>query len=159
MNDADSFLPPSELEGDDRFVLEVDLGAFRRGLPRLKRTSTIGHGVHFLNRHLSSSLSRDPANGGISGSLFAFLKTLTYAGDCQHSLSAALTCTHCLKVRRVIDAHTALSPNGAMFHMRMLSRSLMYLRHVPTFPVCVLRVYIASELSGTNYRAHFLFGS
>lgn len=69
------------LEEDERFVLEVDLGAFRRNLPRMKRVSTIGQGVDFLNRHLSSSLSRDTANGGINGSLFSFLKTLTYAGE------------------------------------------------------------------------------
>jgi hypothetical protein len=67
---------------DDKWVLEVDLGAFRRGLPHMRRTKTIGQGVDFLNRHLSSSLSRDPANGGINGSLFQYLKTLTYAGAC-----------------------------------------------------------------------------
>ncbi|DBB12256.1 hypothetical protein WJX82_005134 [Trebouxia sp. C0006] len=66
---------------DDKWVLEVDLGAFRRGLPHMRRTKTIGQGVDFLNRHLSSSLSRDPANGGINGSLFQYLKTLTYAGS------------------------------------------------------------------------------
>ena len=68
---------------DDRWVLEVDLGAFRRGLPHMRRTKTIGQGVDFLNRHLSSSLSRDPATGGINGSLFEYLKTLTYAGTSQ----------------------------------------------------------------------------
>ncbi len=67
---------------DDKWVLEVDLGAFRRGLPHMRRTKTIGQGVDFLNRHLSSSLSRDPANGGINGSLFQYLKTLSYAGAC-----------------------------------------------------------------------------
>lgn len=71
----------AELEGDEQFVLEVDLGAFRRDMPRMKRLSTIGRGVDFLNRHLSSSLSRDPASGGINGSLFTFLRTLTYAGE------------------------------------------------------------------------------
>ena len=65
---------------DQQYVLEVDLGAFKRGMPRMRRTKTIGQGVDFLNRHLSSSLSRDPANGGINGSLFQYLKTLTYAG-------------------------------------------------------------------------------
>lgn len=71
---------PAGAKEDSRWVLEVDLGAFKRGMPRMKRTKTIGQGVDFLNRHLSSSLSRDPANGGINGSLFQYLKTLTYAG-------------------------------------------------------------------------------
>ena len=48
----------------------------------MKRTKTIGQGVDFMNRHLSSSLSRDPAHGGINGSLFEYLKTFTYAGTC-----------------------------------------------------------------------------
>ena len=74
------YAAPSE---DDSWVLEVDLGVFRRGLPRMRRTKTIGQGVDFMNRHLSSSLSRDPANGGINGSLFKYLKTLTYAGTLQ----------------------------------------------------------------------------
>lgn len=69
------------LTEEEKYVLEIDLGAFRRGLPRMKRTRTIGQGVEFMNRHLSSSLSRDPAYGGINGSLFQYLKTLTYAGE------------------------------------------------------------------------------
>ncbi len=87
------FAAPSD---DDRWVLEVDLGAFRRGRPHMRRTKTIGQGVDFLNRHLSSSLSRDPANGGINGSLFQYLKTLTYAGACctpDTSLHAYLSST------------------------------------------------------------------
>ncbi|KAL3145535.1 Sucrose-cleaving enzyme [Trebouxia sp. C0010 RCD-2024] len=69
------------LKADEKYVLEVDLGAFRRGLPRMKRTRTIGQGVEFMNRHLSSSLSRDPAHGGINGSLFQYLTTFSWAGS------------------------------------------------------------------------------
>ena len=79
---VETLLCCAALKDNEKYVLEVDLGAFRRGLPRMKRTKTIGQGVDFMNRHLSSSLSRDPAHGGINGSLFQYLKTFTYAGTC-----------------------------------------------------------------------------
>lgn len=43
----------------DPFVLELDLGPFNAGFPRMTRPSSIGNGVQFLNRHLSSRLFRD----------------------------------------------------------------------------------------------------
>jgi sucrose synthase len=43
----------------DPFVLELDLEPFNAGFPRMTRPSSIGNGVQFLNRHLSSRLFRD----------------------------------------------------------------------------------------------------
>lgn len=48
---------------DDRFTLEIDLGPFKREVPRLREPSSIGRGVDFLNRHLSRKLFADQENG------------------------------------------------------------------------------------------------
>jgi len=45
----------------DPWPLEIDLTPFNREFPRLKESRSIGHGVSFLNRMLSSSLSSDVA--------------------------------------------------------------------------------------------------
>ena len=45
----------------DPWPLEIDLSPFNREFPRLKESRSIGHGVSFLNRKLSSSLSSDEA--------------------------------------------------------------------------------------------------
>jgi len=39
-----------------RYTLEVDLTPFERGFPKLSRPSSIGRGVHFLNRYLSGRI-------------------------------------------------------------------------------------------------------
>ena len=86
----------------------------------MRRTKTIGQGVDFLNRHLSSSLSRDPANGGINGSLFQYLKTLTYAGACCRPdtslhvyLSPPNLCLDqsCIRLSQAI-AHSSIDMSG-----------------------------------------------
>lgn len=41
---------------DDPWTLEIDLAPFARGFPRLQEARSIGRGVEFLNRHLSSGL-------------------------------------------------------------------------------------------------------
>lgn len=43
-------------EQADEFVLELDLEPFNRDFPRLRETGSIGRGVEFLNRHLSSRI-------------------------------------------------------------------------------------------------------
>ena len=63
------------------FQLEVDLGAFRGNLPQMSRTASIGQGVRFLNRHLSSCLPNDVSAGGIRGSLYQFLARMHYNGE------------------------------------------------------------------------------
>lgn len=61
----------------NRFVLELDFEPFNATFPRPSRSSSIGNGVQFLNRHLSSVMfqnkeSLDP--------LLDFLRVHTYKG-------------------------------------------------------------------------------
>ncbi|KAL0435912.1 UNVERIFIED_CONTAM: Sucrose synthase 2 [Sesamum radiatum] len=44
---------------EDRFVLELDFEPFNSSFPRPTRSSSIGNGVQFLNRHLSSIMFRN----------------------------------------------------------------------------------------------------
>lgn len=62
--------------GDETWMPELDLQPFEHGLPIMKEPDSIGHGVEFLNRHLSTSLSSD------SGKqlLFNYLKLHEYQG-------------------------------------------------------------------------------
>ncbi|XP_071689855.1 sucrose synthase 2-like isoform X2 [Rutidosis leptorrhynchoides] len=46
-------------QSKDHFVLEVDLEPFNATFPRMSRSSSIGNGVQFLNRHLSSIMFRN----------------------------------------------------------------------------------------------------
>lgn len=48
-------------EGD--WVLEVDFGPFQREFPKLREQRSIGRGVEFLNRHLSTRLFADMRQG------------------------------------------------------------------------------------------------
>ncbi len=48
---------------EDVWPLEIDLTPFNRGFPRMKEASSIGQGVTFLNRRLSSELFRNLDNG------------------------------------------------------------------------------------------------
>ncbi|HHQ41011.1 MAG TPA: sucrose synthase, partial [Chromatiales bacterium] len=47
----------------DEWVLEVDLGPFNREFPRLREARSIGRGVEFLNRRLSSQLFDELGKG------------------------------------------------------------------------------------------------
>ncbi|KAH7421488.1 hypothetical protein KP509_13G060100 [Ceratopteris richardii] len=60
------------------FVLEVDFEPFNSSFPRLAMPNSIGNGVQFLNRHLSSRLFRDP---GSMQPLFEFLRVLKHDGQ------------------------------------------------------------------------------
>ncbi|MEJ2539130.1 MAG: sucrose synthase [Gemmatimonadota bacterium] len=44
------------VERGERYALELDLEPFERGFPKMHRAASIGRGVEFLNRHLSSRL-------------------------------------------------------------------------------------------------------
>jgi len=61
----------AEGEAPIEFALEVDLGPFNREFPRLQESRSIGRGVEFLNRKLSSELFEELDNGG--GRLLDFL--------------------------------------------------------------------------------------
>jgi len=60
------------------WTLEIDLGPFERGFPKLKESRSIGRGVEFLNRHLSSRLF-DGTGEGINR-LFDFLRVHRHKG-------------------------------------------------------------------------------
>ncbi len=47
----------------DPWVLEIDLGPFGREFPKLKESRSIGRGVEFLNRRLSSQLFQELGKG------------------------------------------------------------------------------------------------
>lgn len=61
------------------WTLTLDLAPFERGFPKLKETRSIGRGVEFLNRHLSSRLF-EKGKSGIDG-LISFLKLHCYDGQ------------------------------------------------------------------------------
>ena len=56
--------------------LEVDLSPFSRGFPRMKEKKSIGRGVEFLNRHLSTLLFAENSRG--SQMLLDFLRVHKY---------------------------------------------------------------------------------
>ena len=68
-----------EHHGD--WQLELDLEPFSREFPKLRESRSIGRGVEFLNRHLSSSLFRDVEEG--EHRLFQFLRVHQ---ACNHQL-------------------------------------------------------------------------
>ncbi|CAK9274114.1 unnamed protein product [Sphagnum jensenii] len=65
-------------ENPDPFVLELDFEPFNADFPRMTRPKSIGNGVQFLNRHLSSRLFRDPES---MEPLFEFLQLHSYGGE------------------------------------------------------------------------------
>ncbi len=60
-------------QNENQWVVEVDLRPFERGFPKLKEIRSIGRGVEYLNRHLSSHIFKDLENG--SRSILGFLMT------------------------------------------------------------------------------------
>ncbi|GLJ10905.1 hypothetical protein SUGI_0137720 [Cryptomeria japonica] len=62
----------------DNYVLELDLEPFNASFPRPTRPSSIGSGVQFLNRHLSSRLFRDKES---MQPLLDFLRQHNYRGQ------------------------------------------------------------------------------
>ncbi|OMO81985.1 Sucrose synthase [Corchorus olitorius] len=66
-------------EGEEKksFVLELDFEPFNASFPRPSRSSSIGNGVQFLNRHLSSSMFR---NKDCLEPLLNFLRAHRYKG-------------------------------------------------------------------------------
>nr|AEN71103.1 sucrose synthase SusA1 [Gossypium aridum] len=62
---------------DNHFVLELDFEPFNASFPRPNRSSSIGNGVQFLNRHLSSNMFR---NKDSLEPLLNFLRAHKYKG-------------------------------------------------------------------------------
>lgn len=70
----------SRQDGRERgFQVEIDLGPFNRDFPHLKESKSIGRGVEFLNRHLSSRLFVDLGKG--DKALLRFLQLHQHAGQ------------------------------------------------------------------------------
>jgi len=66
-------------QNPDAWTLELDLRPFSRGFPRMKETRSIGHGVEFLNRALSSRMFTDMEQGGQA--ILDFLRVHHYNGQ------------------------------------------------------------------------------
>jgi sucrose synthase len=64
---------------DEQHVLEIDFGPFSREMPKLRNTASIGQGVEFLNRKLSSQLF--DSNGIGYEHLLEFLRLHQVAGQ------------------------------------------------------------------------------
>ncbi|KAF3436478.1 hypothetical protein FNV43_RR23570 [Rhamnella rubrinervis] len=64
-------------QASDNFVLELDFEPFNASVPRPNRSSSIGNGVQFLNRHLSSIMFR---NKDSLEPLLDFLRAHKYKG-------------------------------------------------------------------------------
>nr|QNU13189.1 SUS2 [Paeonia suffruticosa] len=65
-------------EADDKYLLELDFEPFNASFPRPNRSSSIGNGVQFLNRHLSSIMFR---NKDCLEPLLEFLRAHRYKGN------------------------------------------------------------------------------
>lgn len=65
------------VRSNDRYVLELDFEPFNASFPRPNRSSSIGNGVQFLNRHLSSIMFR---NKDSLEPLLDFLRAHKYKG-------------------------------------------------------------------------------
>ena len=50
-------------KGQDKKMLEIDLGPFNREFPKLQESRSIGRGVEFLNRRLSSDMFHNISSG------------------------------------------------------------------------------------------------
>jgi len=79
---------------EEDWVLELDLRPFDRGIPRPTETRSIGRGVEFLNRVLSSRLFKD--NGEGQNDLLQFLRLHSYGGN-QLMLSPEISGLSALK--------------------------------------------------------------
>lgn len=63
-------------ESSDEWLLEVDMAPFSREFYKLRESASIGRGVEFLNRHLSSRLFQDLGKGDLL--LLNFLRVHKY---------------------------------------------------------------------------------
>lgn len=93
------------------WMLEIDLGPFNREFPKLQEARSIGRGVEFLNRRLSSQLFRDLGSG--DRRLLEFLRMHQCRGV-QLMLNERLTEVAALRrALRRADEYLAQQPNDA----------------------------------------------
>jgi len=72
---------------NDPYVLELDFEPFNAAFPRPTRSSSIGNGVQYLNRHLSSNMFR---NKDTLEPLLDFLRVHKYKGHVSMSWKGLL---------------------------------------------------------------------
>jgi sucrose synthase len=72
----------------DPFVLELDFGPFNAQFPRLTIPKSIGNGVQFLNRHLSSRLFHNPES---MEPLLEFLQLHKYRGEVSSQPASSMS--------------------------------------------------------------------
>lgn len=72
---------------NDFFTLELDFEPFNATFPRPNRSSSIGNGVQFLNRHLSSNMFR---NKDSLEPLLDFLREHKYKGHVSFRTRAVI---------------------------------------------------------------------
>ncbi|HUU95159.1 MAG TPA: sucrose synthase, partial [Phycisphaerae bacterium] len=95
----------------DEWPLEIDLAPFNRGFPKLKESRSLGQGVAFLNRRLSSELFQELDKG--DKRLLEFLRVHHYHGR-QLMLNRRIT--DVAELRRAIrqaDDHLQKEPADA----------------------------------------------
>ncbi len=107
---------------DDQWALEIDLGPFNRDFFKLKEARSIGRGVEFLNRRLSSELFRDLDKGGKL--LLDFLRVHQCKGV-QLMLNGRITdlaeLRHALRLAEEILTEVPYESPWAQFSSRMNS--------------------------------------
>ncbi len=95
----------------DQWQMEVDLTPFNRGFPMLKEPRSIGQGMSFLNRRLSSDLFQDLDKG--DQRLLEFLRLHQYSGR-QLMLSRRIQdVTELRRALRQADEFLRKQPNDA----------------------------------------------
>ena len=93
--------------------LEIDLQPFERGFPRLREIRSIGNGVDYLNRYLSSQLFQEIEKGGHR--LYQFLR-LHQAQGMQLMLNDRIGDLDELRdAMRTADALLARQPTGSLW--------------------------------------------
>ena len=98
-------------EHDEDWVLELDLGPFNREFPRLQESRSIGRGVEFLNRKLSSQLFQAAGDG--YRQLLEFLRVHQFSGE-QLMLNDRIEEVHTLRrALRRADEYLAEQPADA----------------------------------------------
>lgn len=93
------------------WTLEIDLAPFNRGFPKLRESRSIGRGVEFLNRKLSSQLFDESGRG--YGGLLGFLRMHQLQGS-QLMLNQRITDVHELRqALRMADDYLGSLPQDA----------------------------------------------
>ncbi len=128
--------------GESTWTLEVDLEPFNREFPRLHQPRSIGSGVKFLNRHLSSRLFRSHQGG--DRRLLGFLRVHQYQGQ-QLMLSQRIGSVKRLRLA-LRRAEEYLSGQPADTEWKVVSAALETLGFMPGWGRTVSRIRSTMQL-------------